>query len=156
MAIYDSAFWRSMGLAGQAFSRVGPMVEIHDASSTAGAGHALFGFIGLPAGQRRQLGVTALQAACQQQLAELFGPAAATPLSTHLKDWAEDPLIASAHDLNHAHGHPELDLTPWIAALRHLQLDLAGSEFATQDAGYLEGALCAVDAVRGQWVSRLV
>ena len=148
VAVYDSAFWRQSGLAGQAFSRVGPMVEVHDASSTPDAGHGLFGFVGVTASQRRQLGPAVLKAACLAQLVDLFGNAAAAPLSTHLQDWACEPAIATQQDVSEAPRHPDLYLAPWLVELRHLKLDLAGSEFAAQDAGYLEGALCAVDTLR--------
>lgn len=154
VAVYESAFWRRMGLAGQAFSRIGPMVEIHDASSTPSTGHALFGFVGLGASQRRQLRPEMLKAACLEQLVALFGDAAATPLSTHLKDWADDPAIASPQDLSETPRHPDLNLAPWLGELRRLKLDLAGSEFAAEDAGYLEGALYAVDTIRSGWLAR--
>ena len=47
LAVYVTPFWRQACLSGQAFSRVGPMDEVHDASATAHAGHAPFGFIGV-------------------------------------------------------------------------------------------------------------
>ena len=34
IATYPRAFWREKGLSGQAFSQVGPMIEMHNASST--------------------------------------------------------------------------------------------------------------------------
>ena len=47
VATYSNPFWRQKGLSGQAFSHVGPMIEIQDASSNKDSGFALFGFIGL-------------------------------------------------------------------------------------------------------------
>lgn len=146
VAVYDTAFWRDAGLAGQAFSRVGPMVEMHDASSAAEAGHALFGFVGVPAQARRQHSQAALETACVDQLVAIFGPEASRPRAVLLKDWAQDEWIASAQDLAETPQHPDLNLAPWRTALNGLGLQLVGSEFAREEGGYLEGALNAVEA----------
>lgn len=145
VALYDTPFWREAGLAGQAFSRVGPMVEVHDASSTPEAGHALFGFLGVPSPVRRQHGQSALETACLAQLTAIFGSEASHPRAMRLKDWAQDEWIASEQDLSEAPQHPDLNLTPWSAELSRLGLHFVGSEYAPEEAGYLEGALCAVD-----------
>ena len=145
VAVYDTPFWRQAGLAGQAFSRVGPMVEIHDASSTPQAGHALFGFLGVPAAVRRQHGQAAIEAACLNQLVAIFGPEASQPRAYALKDWALDEWIVNERDLLETPQHPDLNLAPWSAELNRLGLYGVGSEYASEDAGYLEGALCAVD-----------
>ncbi len=42
VAVYDRAFWREVGLSGAARSQVGPLVEIHDATTADGQA-ALFG-----------------------------------------------------------------------------------------------------------------
>jgi monoamine oxidase len=47
VAVYGTAFWRESGLSGNASSRFGPMVEIHDISEADGGPYALFGFIGV-------------------------------------------------------------------------------------------------------------
>ncbi len=146
VAIYDAPFWREAGLSGQAFSRVGPMVEIHDAASSLHNGHALFGFLGVSAAARRRHGRAALELACLAQMTALFGPAASQPRAMALKDWAQDEWIVSEQDLSESPQHPDLNLTPWSAELSRLGLHLVGSEYATEEGGYLEGALCAVDA----------
>lgn len=146
VALYDTPFWREAGLAGQAFSRVGPMVEIHDASSTPEAGHALFGFLGVPASIRRQHSQSALDAACLAQLTAIFGPQASQPRAMLLKDWAQDEWIASDLDRAESPQHPDLNLAPWSAELHELGLHWVSSECAPQEAGYLEGALCAVES----------
>lgn len=145
VAVYETPFWRQAGLSGQVFSRVGPMVEIHDASSTTQTGHALFGFVGVPAHVRRQHAQAELEAACLAQLSTVFGPAASQPRTMSLKDWAQDEWIVSKQDLSETPQHPALNLAPWSAELNRLGLNLVSSEFAPEEAGYLEGALCAVD-----------
>ena len=146
VAVYPTPFWRQQGLSGQAFSRVGPMVEIHDASATAGTGFALFGFIGVPAEVRRQHSAEALQNACLRQLVSVFGAQAATPDVSYLKDWAQEMWIASESDLGESPRHPELDLSAWRAQLHSMQLHFVGSEIAPDEGGYLEGALGSVEA----------
>lgn len=77
-ALYERAFWREAGLSGAAQSMVGPLVEIHDATSASGTA-ALFGFVGVPAEQRKAAGREMIVAASLRQLALLFGPQAASP-----------------------------------------------------------------------------
>jgi len=44
VARYERSFWRDGGLAGSAFSHVGPLRQIHDMSGRGGEPAALFGF----------------------------------------------------------------------------------------------------------------
>ena len=77
-AVYDEPFWREKGLSGAAQSMVGPLVEIHDATTASGR-PALFGFVGVPASRRRQVSEDTVVAASLQQLERLFGPEAIKP-----------------------------------------------------------------------------
>ena len=54
IAVFDRPFWRDQGLSGEARSAVGPMVEIHDASTPDGKA-AVFGFLGVPADVRSRV-----------------------------------------------------------------------------------------------------
>ena len=103
-ALYDRPFWREDGLSGTAQSMVGPMPEIHDATTSSGQ-PALFGFLGVSADQRAALGEETLTRACLDQLTRTFGPEARHPRATLFKDWAADPLTATAAD-RAAGGHP--------------------------------------------------
>jgi monoamine oxidase len=93
-ALYDHPFWREAGLSGTAQSMVGPMMEMHDAT-TASVKAALFGFLGVAAEQRVLLGEEALTRACLDQFARIFGEEAGGPRATLFKDWAADPLTAT-------------------------------------------------------------
>ena len=53
---FDKPFWRDRNLSGQAFSRLGPLMEIHDASASSTGPYALFGFIGGNGQQRKDIG----------------------------------------------------------------------------------------------------
>ncbi|HEX2553228.1 MAG TPA: FAD-dependent oxidoreductase [Microvirga sp.] len=138
-ALYDRPFWRDAGLSGMAQSMTGPLVEVHDATTASGKA-ALFGFVGVPAEQRRVVGQDAIVRACVQQLAALFGPEAASPVATLFKDWAADPLTATADD-RVAGGHPRLDPRPWVSGAWQDHLFLAGSETSSTAPGYLAGAV---------------
>ena len=148
-ALYDRPFWREAGLSGTAQSMVGPMAEMHDAT-TAGGRAALFGFLGVGADQRTVLGEDALTAACLTQLARIFGEEARTPLATFLKDWSADPLTATPAD-RVAGGHVIPNDDPWVSEAWKQRLLLAGSETSPVEPGYLAGAVIAarraVDAI---------
>jgi monoamine oxidase len=148
VASYKHAFWREQGLSGQAFSRQGPMVEIHDSSADKNDGFALFGFIGIPISQRREISHEELKQLCLTQLAKIFGDQALDVEQAYLTDWASNKYIASDADLIEQPGHPSIDLIPWRQALIERGIYFAASEVAVRDAGYLQGALIAAsDAV---------
>lgn len=108
IAVYDRPFWRSQGLSGDAMSRKGPMVEIHDASPFTGGPYALFGFIGVPPQDRGDQ--QALHQHILAQLARLFGEEAARPKQLYLKDWAIDPYTATGADSAPLYVHPTYGL----------------------------------------------
>lgn len=153
LAIYDRPFWRQAGLSGTAQSSLGPMVEIHDASLPSGAA-ALFGFLGLDRRQRLALGEAAITRACVGQFVRLFGPEAGQPHATLFKDWAADPLTATAAD-EQPGGHPAADPRPWVTGAWAQGLSLAGSETSATDPGYLAGALDAAERAVAETILRL-
>lgn len=143
VAVYSTAFWREQGLSGEARSAVGPLGEIHDAS-TPGGSAALFGFVGVPARTRLQLAPDTLRAACREQLARLFGPQAALPLTDSLQDWAQEPCTATPADFDSAGQHAVAPPSrasegPWRERLIGI-----GSEWSRQFPGYVAGAVEAV------------
>lgn len=148
-ALYEHAFWREAGLSGTAQSGVGPLVEIHDATSASDAA-ALFGFVGLDRKQRIAVGEETILKASIAQLARLFGPMAARPQATLFKDWTADPFTSTKAD-EQAEGHPVPEPGPWISGKWASYVSLAGSETSSSDPGYLAGALdsaeCAVAEV---------
>ena len=152
-ALYDQPFWREAGLSGTAQSGVGPLVEIHDATTASGSA-ALFGFVGVPADQRAEIGEERLVQACVAQLARLFGPQASKPRVTLFKDWAADPLTATVDD-RHGGAHPSPDPRPWITGPWATRISLGGSETSATDPGYLAGALDAAQRAASQTITKL-
>ena len=142
---YTTPFWREQGLSGQIFSQKGPMVEIHDASTDTDKSHGLFGFIGWPASRRNQITQQQLKEACLAQLVSCYGPQARSYTDYYLKDWASDRFTCTASDKLESSRHPSFTLSVHKQELSALHLYLIGSEFATIDPGYLEGAIDAVD-----------
>ncbi len=143
MAVYDRPFWREAGLSGDAMSRFGPMVEVHDASPATGGSFALFGFIGVPPQARRN--TDQLRRQITAQLIRLFGHNAGQPSALFIKDWAADPHTATTADLAPVYAHPSYALPTALANLWDGRLVLGGTEVAPQFGGYLEGALEAAE-----------
>lgn len=139
LAVYPSNFWRDRGLSGEARSLVGPLGEIHDASS--GSHAALFGFFALSAAQRAGIPDEELKHRCRSQLARLFGDAAREPLADAVQDWSAESFTATPACAAQTAGHgciPDLSPggTPWGGRLFG-----AGSEWSPSNPGYLAGAI---------------
>ncbi|PKM04675.1 MAG: amine oxidase [Gammaproteobacteria bacterium HGW-Gammaproteobacteria-6] len=145
VAHYARPFWREAGLSGDAFSRIGPLTEVHDASNNQGA--ALFGFFGINAEQRAGLTSAEIKIACRAQLVRLFGEQAAAPIEDAFYDWAADPCTATEQDRVSSGEHGALDAQITLAAPWTERVRLIGSEAALEQGGYMEGALAAVDRV---------
>ena len=147
VAVYDTPFWRTKGLSGDAMSRKGPMVEIHDASPLEGGPYALFGFIGVPPEGRADEHL--LRQHLLAQLERLFGPEAAAPRELYVKDWAFDPYTATKADMAPPYAHPTYGLPNAMTNLWNGKLHFAGTEVAPTFGGYIEGALEAAENVLG-------
>jgi monoamine oxidase len=146
VAVYTRAFWREAGLSGDAISRHGPLAELHDACGPEGAPAALFGFAGLPAAARAEAG-DRFTALALEQLVRLFGPEAAQPLHTTVKDWARTPWTATAADQLPPRGHPAYAPLPALRDAARARLHLAATEVAPEMGGLIEGALAAAERV---------
>lgn len=145
VAVYERPFWREEGLSGDATSRIGPMVEVHDASPASGGPYALFGFIGVPPNARQDH--DQLKTHIQAQLVRLFGPKAEAPLDLIIKDWAFDQFTATEADRQPLFSHPIYGMPAGLKGLWGGQLHFAGTEVAAQFGGYIEGALEAAEEV---------
>lgn len=152
-ALYDRPFWREAGLSGSAQSMVGPLGEIHDATTATGDA-ALFGFVGVAAEQRAAAGEALLTEACIDQLARLFGEEARHPRATMLKDWASDPFTATTAD-RIASGHIVPSRRPWVTGPWAERLSLGGSEASLSEPGYLAGSVSAAAHAVGEVLTRL-
>ena len=156
VAIYPTPFWRSQGYSGSAMSYLGPLAEIHDASpNTASeplAQGALFGFFGVNAAGRHTAGEATLKAMVIRQLTRLFGPQAAEPLALELQDWSREEFIATRDDQANTM-HPAYGLQTANGGSEHPHLFFSGTEAATRNGGYLEGALEAAQTAVNHWIA---
>ncbi len=137
VAEYAEPFWRQGGLAGAAFSRSGPLQELHDMSGADGRPAALFGFA--HSSTARALG-TDFHGAVTRQLAALFGPRAAEPVALHVQDWSGEEWtspagVAQLGDYSFF-GH-RLYQRPALDGRLHW----ASTETARDYGGHIEGAL---------------
>ncbi|MET8955512.1 flavin monoamine oxidase family protein [Streptomyces sp. NPDC004393] len=136
VALYPFVFWREQGLAGAAFSRTGPLQEMHDMSGPDGRPAALFGFA------HARTARPGFDKAVITQLAQLFGPAAATPDVLYVQNWSTERWTSPSTVQRLADyslfGHPVYQ-RPTL----HDRLHWASTETATEHAGHIEGALTA-------------
>lgn len=160
IAVYKTPFWREAGLSGEIFSRVGPLVEIHDASSinknSTENDYALFGFLGLPANARSQFSAEAIKKRCVDQLAAILGEQARDVRSVFLKDWSQDTFVSTDRDNNEPPVHPYCDLAAYEKVLQEMAISFSATEYASTEAGYLEGALAAAEAAAAKLVNELL
>ncbi|TDT41451.1 flavin-dependent amine oxidoreductase [Halospina denitrificans] len=149
VAVYDEPFWRTDGLSGDAMSRSGPLMELHDASPQSGQPGALFGFYGVPAQVRRDHRDELIQASLAQ-LGRLYGVQAERPVQTFLRDWALESEIATQADHQPPPNHPVYGLPQELNGLWDGRLLFAASEMAPRNGGFMEGALEQAEAVAQQ------
>ena len=142
VAVYDRPFWRDRGFSGEARSAVGPLAEIHDASMPGGSA-ALFGFFGIPARTRKRVPQQELLLHCRAQFKRMFGAEAERPKAELIKDWATDPLTATAVDLDGTAGHGAAPKATVASGPWHGRLAGIASEWSARFPGYLAGAVDA-------------
>lgn len=149
VAHYTHPFWRDEGLAGAAFSHVGPMREIHDMSGQGGDPAALFGFAqGAPGSP------TVTDGAVVDQLTVLFGAGAAQPTGVLIADWRSERFTSPPRvdnlDAYDTYGH-RLYQEPALDGRLHW----ASTETSLVAPGHTEGALSAATRAVGAILARL-
>jgi len=142
---YARPFWRNMGLSGDAFSLLGPIRELHDASSLDASHAALFGFL-----DESVLGVTLEESEIKKdavdQLTRLFGNEANSFINIDIANWSASTFTCTSRDKIEAPMHSYNTVQPLIEPGWREKLIWSGSETAEaqqQINGYLEGAVVA-------------
>jgi monoamine oxidase len=151
IATYESAFWREDGLSGLAFSRVGPLFEVHDGSSGDGSTGVLWGFLSAHH-DVRDLSPEERARSVFAQLGRLFGPPAADPLRYVERDWSNDPytndeVVWLGEPL--PYGHPALT-QPLFGG----RLLWAAAETEAVGGGHMEAAVRSGQRAAGRLLAR--
>jgi monoamine oxidase len=139
-AVYETAFWRSEGLSGEAVSDRGPVQVIFDNSPPDASPGVLLGFIvgrgalewnDPPAEDRRR--------AVIECFVRLFGERAAAPLRYIERNWEQEVWTRGCPVCRFGPG----GWTAWGPYLREPigRIHWAGTETATVWSGYMEGAV---------------
>ena len=135
---FKKAFWREEGLSGFVFSHVGPLGEIHDASTKDTP--ALFGFL------QHRASTQDLNRKVIEQMERLFPNRSELITKIYSTDWREEKFSSSRRDHQGMSYHPEYGLT-----LSHFdkRMFFIGTETAYNNGGYLEGAVnSAIDIAK--------
>jgi monoamine oxidase len=140
VAVYDSAFWRTGGLSGEAWGADLPFSFSYDMSPPDGQpGVLTLFFVGDRARRLRAHGELGRRATVMAALTCCFGGRAERPLALFSRDWAAEEWTRGAYG-----GYmPPGVWTRYGRALRAPvgPIAWAGSETATEHAGYMEGAI---------------
>ena len=143
VCVYEERFWRQQGFSGDVISHRGPLQEVHDASSEDESLNALFGFISLPAVNRKNR-QDELKKMAIAQLARIFGDQALHPKAIYLQDWAMEPYTSTKLDQEIQRFHPANNIGDVSEGSWNNKLIWSGSEAADYNQhnnGFLEGAL---------------
>jgi monoamine oxidase len=153
-AVYDRAFWRDEGVAGELVSDEGPVSYVVDSSSHDGKVASLLCFV--VGRHARTWSMTPKEerlALVKAQLRKWFGERAGRPRAMVEKDWAEDPWTG---------GCPVCNPVPTTLAVEGSLLrqpmgrvHFAGTETATAWAGYMEGAVQSGERAAAEIKARL-
>ncbi len=127
---FTESFWRDKGLSGFIFSHLGPLGEIHDASTAHKP--ALFGFLHSNASTEN------INEGVREQIKRLFGDKSELITKIHFTDWRKEKYSSTPHDQKGSSSHPiyGLDLTHFDDRLFFI-----GTETSFDNGGYLEGAV---------------
>lgn len=136
IAVYDRPWWRDSGLAGAAFSYVGPFREFYDHSGINGSPAALFGF----APSYSLHPEASIEQQFIRQLSRIFGLQAANPLQVFTTDWSQQNHTVP-HEISQGSTESFGNLMLRQPVTRTLRF--ASTETAPAFAGHLEGALLA-------------
>ncbi len=138
IATYPTPFWRARGLSGQVVSSNPPLSIVFDNTTHDGSVAALVGFI--VGDHARAWNDGRRQEVCDQ-LATLFGEEARTPRTLVIKNWADEEWVRGCP----VNSPPPGVIARCSDALRtpHQLVHWAGTETATRNAGYLDGAVSA-------------
>jgi monoamine oxidase len=127
---FKTPFWRDRGLSGFAFSHVGPLGEIHDASTANKP--ALFGFVNLNAEMQH------FETNVRAQMKRLFKIEDSEIVKIYLVDWKREVFSSVKEDASSRGAHPQygIDMSSYSQ-----RVYFGATEFSYEEGGYIEGAI---------------
>lgn len=137
---YETPFWRRQGLSGSAYSNHLPFNVVFDQTPVDESVGVLVGFLdGAHAVDMSDRSEATRREQVVSNLVSYFGPDAAQPIAYVEQDWIKEPWSRGGYV---AHMPPGV-MTQFGSALREPcgRIHWAGTETATEWAGYLDGAL---------------
>lgn len=154
VATYEEPFWREEGLSGEVVDADGPVGLIFDDSPSDASSGALVGFLlGDDARELADADEAERREVVLEGFAEYFGPDAAEPVDYVDYVWANEPYSGGCYAGTAAPG----TLTSYGEALREPvgRLHWAGTETATEWAGYMDGAIRSGRRAAAEVVERM-
>ncbi|WP_432222459.1 flavin monoamine oxidase family protein [Flavobacterium sp. TMP13] len=148
---YATPFWRTNNYSGTLFSQASIIQEMYDHSTFDHNGYALKGFLN---GGTHALSREERKEKVMLQLTKLFGTEANNYVDYHEKVWRDEPLtffpyeqLLMGHENN---GHPN-----YKNIFLNGKLFISGSETASQNPGYMEGAIVAAKEIAAQFLKKI-
>lgn len=144
---FKTPFWRTEHSSGTIFSNVGPIPEFYDHSNYEDNQFALKGFLngayfGLSKAERLNMAL--------HQLRKYYGHAIDNYLEYEEKVWRKDKFTYSEYHspvLPHQNNGHELFQKNYL----NNTFFIAGAETATENSGYMEGAIRSANTVYNKW-----
>ncbi len=127
---FKTSFWREKGLSGFVFSNIGPLAEIHDATTR--TKNALFGFV------RIKVDTDNYKKELIEQLQRVFDIEESEILAIHLVDWKREKYTSTKEDFNNMTAHPNYGIDTSKYGDKVL---FSSTEFSFEQGGYIEGAI---------------
>lgn len=137
---FETSFWKKQGLSGFMFSNIGPIGEMHDASTKTQA--ALFGFI------HSNTNMNNIEEKIQEQLMRVYKIQEKDIKNIYLVNWKNEKYTSTIEDKQALSAHPVYGIDTNTYSKKIL---FSSTEFSFKEGGYLEGAL-----LNAQKISRLL
>lgn len=138
IAVYERPSWRERGDA-EFISLAEPGLAVFDTSPPGGPGHLCVLIAGPEARSLDALDESSRRSTVLDALAAHLGSDVRAPRGWHEKSWHRDPHAGGGYAAMPVIGHPEGHLP--VSAVPTGNIHWAGTETASEHAGYIEGAI---------------
>ena len=144
---YARPFWRESNYSGTLYSQASIIQEMYDHSTADNKGFALKGFLN---GGTYTMSKEERQEKVIVQLTKLFGAEAKNHIGYYEKVWREEPLTFFPYE-QLVLGHENNGHAAYKKQFLNNKLYISGSETASQNPGYMEGAIVAAKNIASQF-----